>query len=170
MRSDTLNWHDYGSYTEMTDPSSNVYSTEDDESKRIIVHEGLSKSCSTNKGESKRSIVNKTLSQNYSTDMDEICSTEKDISEYTITEQKDAEYKESSVTKEVPRYFNIFVCGRNILDRLDVMNEQAFMTTPKDNHEKMLEALFNDNNRKGAPLSNEKLLQAFSKLMEETEA
>ena len=46
MRSDTLNWHDYGGHTEMTDPSSNVYSADEEESKRIIVHEGLSQSCS----------------------------------------------------------------------------------------------------------------------------
>ena len=31
MRSDTLNWHDYGGYTEMTAPSSNVDSTDKDE-------------------------------------------------------------------------------------------------------------------------------------------
>ena len=85
MRSDTLNWHDYGSYTEMNDLYLNVYSADEDESKRIIVHEGLSQSCSSNEdkskriivhkklseicpmneNESKRSIVNKTISQNY---------------------------------------------------------------------------------------------------------
>ena len=48
MRYDTLNWHGYGGYTEMTAPSSNVYSTDEDESKHIIVHEGLSQCCSTN--------------------------------------------------------------------------------------------------------------------------
>ena len=37
MRADTLNWHDYGGYTEMTAPSSNVYSMDGDESKRSIV-------------------------------------------------------------------------------------------------------------------------------------
>ena len=88
MRYDTLNWHDYGVYTEMTDPYSNVYSTNEDESKRIIVHEGLSHSCSTNEGESKRSVVNETLSQNYSTDVDELCSTEKEISDYTIKKKR----------------------------------------------------------------------------------
>ena len=93
MRSDTLNWHDYGGYTEMTAPSLNVYSMDKEKSKCIIVHEGISQSCSTNEVESKRSIVNETLSQNYSADVDELCSTEKDISEYTITEQKYAEYK-----------------------------------------------------------------------------
>ena len=50
MISDTLNWHNYGGYTEMTAPSSNLYSTDKEESNRIIVHEGLSQSCSTNEG------------------------------------------------------------------------------------------------------------------------
>ena len=31
MRYDTINWHNYGGYTEMTDPPSNVYSTDKDE-------------------------------------------------------------------------------------------------------------------------------------------
>ena len=79
MRAGTLNWHNYGGYTEMTALSSNVYSTDKDESKRII--------------------VNKTLFQNYSANMEELCSMKIDISEYTITEQKDVEYEESSVTK-----------------------------------------------------------------------
>ena len=39
MRSDTLNCHDYGGYTEITAPSSDVNSTDEAESKRIIVHE-----------------------------------------------------------------------------------------------------------------------------------
>ena len=118
----------------MTAPSSNVYSTDEDESKRIIVHKGLSQSCSTNEDGSKYSIVNETLSQNYSAYVDELCYTEKDTSEYTITEQKDAEYKESPVTKKVTSYFNIFECGRNLSDRLDVTYGRACMATTKDNY------------------------------------
>ena len=171
MRSHNLNRNDYGGYTKMTAPSSNVYSTDEDESKRIIVHGGLSQSCSTNEGESKRSIFNKILSQNYSADVDKICSTEKDISEYTINKQKDTEYKESSFTKEVPSYFNIFECGRNILDRLDVMYEQVCMATPKDKYyEKMLETLVDENNLNSASLYNENLRQVVNKVMEETES
>ena len=64
MRADTVNWHDYGNYTETTALSLNVYSTDKDESKRIIMHETLSQNCSVNKKESKRSIVNETLLQN----------------------------------------------------------------------------------------------------------
>ena len=68
MRYDTLNWYDYGSYTKMIDLSSNVHSTDEDKSKRIIMHKNLSQNCSANKDESKQSIVNETLSQNFSVD------------------------------------------------------------------------------------------------------
>ena len=88
MRADTLNWNDYGGYTEMTASSSNINSTDEDESKRITVHEILLQNCSTIEDESKQSIVNETLSQNYSADVGGLCSTQEDESEYTITEKK----------------------------------------------------------------------------------
>ena len=69
VRSDTLNWHDYGSYTKITDPSSNVNSTDKDVSKRIIVHKTLSQNCSANKDKYKKIIVNENLSQNYSVEV-----------------------------------------------------------------------------------------------------
>ena len=68
-----FNWNDYGGYTEMTDPSLNVYSTDEDKSKRIIVHKTLSHNSSVNKDNSKQNIVNKTLSQNYYADVDKLC-------------------------------------------------------------------------------------------------
>ena len=43
----------------MTALSLNIYSTDEDKSKRIIVHKTLSQNCSTNKDESKQNIVNK---------------------------------------------------------------------------------------------------------------
>ena len=80
MKADTINWHDYGDYTEMNAPSSNIYSTDEDKSKRIIVHKNLSQNCSVNKDESKQNIVNKPLSQSYSADVAKICSMEDDKS------------------------------------------------------------------------------------------
>ena len=75
------------------------------------------------------------------------------------------------MTEEVTIYFNIFECGSNILDRLDVTYQQAFMATPKDKYyNRLLDTLTDDNNHKGKPLSNEKLQQAFSLVMEETGA
>ena len=62
----------------MTAPYLNANVTDEDESKRIIVHKILSGNCSTDVSESKRNIVNKILSQKNSTN----------VSEYTITELK----------------------------------------------------------------------------------
>ena len=51
------------------------------------------------------------------------------------------------------------------------MYEKACMSTPKDKYyNTLLNNLFDDNNRKGAPFSNEKLRQAAGKVMEETGA
>ena len=66
MRSNNLDWPDHSGYTEITDPSLNVNVTDKDESKHIIVHEGLSENVSTDVCKSKLNIVNKTLSQNNS--------------------------------------------------------------------------------------------------------
>ena len=83
MRSDKLNRHDHGSYTEKTSPLSNVNVTDKDESKEIIVHKTLSANYSKDVSESEHNIVNETLSQNNSAD----------VPENTITELKDDEHK-----------------------------------------------------------------------------
>ena len=75
------------------------------------------------------------------------------------------------MTKEVKIYFNIFECGRNILDRLGVTYQRAFMDTPQDKYyTKMLENLVKINNHNGEPLFNEKLRQPVSDVREETDA
>ena len=75
------------------------------------------------------------------------------------------------MTKEVTSYFNIFECGSNILDRLDVTYQQVFMANPKDKYYNMLlDTLVKDNNCKGGTLSNDKILQAVGKVIEETES
>ena len=74
------------------------------------MHKTLSYNSFTGVSESERNIINKTLSQNNSAD----------VPENNITELKDKEHKEPSVTQKVTSYFNIFECGRNLLDQLDV--------------------------------------------------
>ena len=69
MRSDNLHWHDHGRYTEMTTPYLNINDTDEDESKRIIMHETLLENVSTEVRESERNIVNEILSQNSSADI-----------------------------------------------------------------------------------------------------
>ena len=74
------------------------------------------------------------------------------------------------VSHEVPSYFNIFKCGRDLLNRLDMKYERACMATPKDKYfEKMFETLVDYNDHHNGPFSNEKLQQSVSKFMAETE-
>ena len=117
MTYDKLIRHDHGSYAEKTDPSLNVNVMDEDESKEIIVHETLSENKSKDVSESECNIVHKTLSQNNSAD----------VPDNVITELKYDEHKEPSVTEKVTSYFNIFECGRNLLDQLDVTYQRAFM-------------------------------------------
>ena len=122
MINDKLNWHGHSSYTEMTAPSSNVNVTDEDGSKEIIAHKNLLENNSKDVSESEHNIVNETLLQNNSAD----------VPENTIMELKDEEHKEPSVTKKVTSYLNIFDCGRNLLDKLDVTYQRAFMATLED--------------------------------------
>ena len=105
------------------------------------MHNTLSENSSTDVSESERNIVNETLSQNNSAD----------VSENPITELKDEEQKEHSVTEKVTSYFNIFECGINLLDWLDVMYQQAFMATPAENdyYKEMLKNIIKVNNNEG---------------------
>ena len=145
----------------MTAPSSNVNVTDGDESEEIIVHKTLPENNSKDVSESELNIVNETLSQNNSMD----------IPENTITELKDEEHKEPSVTEKVTSYFNIYECGRNLLDRLDVTYKRAFMATPRDKYyNALLDTLVKDNNIRGVPLSNQKIQEASSDVIEETES
>ena len=91
-----------------------------------------------------------------------------------ITKQKyaknETEYEEYSVTHEVLRYFNIFDCAKNPLNRLDVTYERAYMATIKEKYyTKMLENIVNYNDLNNATLYNENLQQAVSKVMSEKE-
>ena len=101
------------------------FSTNVSESKKRIVNKTLSQSFSTSEGELKHSIVKKTSSWNCSADKEELYFMEKEKSECANKEQKYAQYE---VTYDVANYFNnfnVFECGRNLLDRLDVSYERA---------------------------------------------
>ena len=54
-------------------------------------------------------------------------------------------------------------------NRLDVTYEPECMATPPQKNRKILETLVDYNNRYNAPFSNEKIQQAVSKVMAETE-
>ena len=66
--------------------------------------------------ESECNIINKNLPQNNSSD----------VPTNVITELKYDEHIEPSVSDKGSSYFNIFECGKNLLDQLDVMYQRAF--------------------------------------------
>ena len=81
---------------------------------------------------------------------------------------KDEEHKEPSVTEKVTSYFNIFECGINLLDKLEVKYQQAFMSTSaQDEYYKEMTKSLIKANIEGGKLCNEKIQQAFIDLRAE---
>ena len=84
------------------------------------MNEPSSKNLSMDVSESECNIVNETLSQNNSSD----------VPTNVITEVKYDEHIEPSVSDKGSIYFNIFECGRNLLDKSDVTYQRAFTVSP----------------------------------------
>ena len=118
------NQHVHDGYTKETAPPSNVKDTDEDESKEIIVHKTFDEHSSENLimdvSESECNIVNKTSSQSDSSDVPTI----------VITELNYDDHIEPSANVKEASYFNIFECGRNILDKLDFTYQRAFTASP----------------------------------------
>ena len=74
-------------------------------------------------------------------------------------ELKDNEHKEPPVTQKVTGYFNIFECGRNLLDQLGVTYQRAFMATLEDEYYKEITKILIKANSKGGKLCNENIQQ-----------
>ena len=53
-----------------------------------------------------------------------------DVLTNVIMELKDNEHIEPSVIDKGSIYFNVFECGRNLLDQLDVTYQRAFTASP----------------------------------------
>ena len=95
---------------------------------------------------------------------------------------KDDEHKEPSVIGKGASYFNIFECGRNIMDQLDITYQRAFMESPvqKVHHMpspareryyyQLAESLINSNAGNDGTINNDKLNQAITDLKAEEEA
>ena len=126
-----------------------VYSTDEDESKSIIVVESSTE-------ESESECVHKNINK------EKYVKSDTDYEEPTVTDYP--------VFKE-PNYFNMFECGNIILNMIDAMCERVCMATPKDKyHTKMYKTLVDYNERNDAPVSNEKIQQEMRKLITKEEA
>ena len=91
--------------------------------------------------------VHENLSQNNS----------EDVPDNVITELKNDEHKEPSVTEKVTSYLNIFECGRNLLDQLDVTYQGAFMETSEQDeyYREMKKSLIKANSKIDGKICND---------------
>ena len=94
----------------MDETLSHIYSTDEEKSKVIIVDESSME-------ESKDEYIHKNIHK------EKDGNNEADYEEPTI--------KYDKIFKE-PRYFNVFKCGKNPLNKLDATYEQTCMETPSD--------------------------------------
>ena len=80
------------------------------------------------------------------------------------------------------RYFNIFECGINILDQLDVTHQRAFIASPVQEgyyqpspareryYDQQVKSLINSNVGSDGTINNDKLNQEVTVLLSEYEA
>ena len=109
---------------------------DEEESKIIIVYES---SIEERESERVHKIVNK----------------EKDAKDEVYHEEPMV--TDGPVVKE-PSYFNIFLCGKNILNKLYATCKRACMATPRDKYyTELFRTITDSNDRNSAPLFNEKI-------------
>ena len=96
---------------------------------------------------------------------------------------KDDEHKEPLVTEKVTSYFNIFECGRNLFNQLDVtyqrghelmaspVREEYYTSPARDRYyEQLTKSLINLNVESDGTINNDKLNQAITDLKAEDKA
>ena len=65
-----------------------------------------------------------------------------------------------------PRYFHLFECGKNILNRIDSMCKRACMATSRDRYyTEMFNTLTDYNDHKNTPLSNANIREEILKVI-----
>ena len=99
-----------------------------------------------------------------------------------IAELKDNDQKELSVIEKGTSYFNIFECGKNLLDQIDVTYQRAFMATlipegfyflslaRERYYDKMAESLIKAKVRSDGTINNDELNKSINQLKSEKEA
>ena len=67
-----------------------------------------------------------------------------------------------------PIYFNLFKCGKYLLNRLDASCKQACMATSRESYYiEIFNTLTDYNDRNNTPLSNDKIREAIHRVIEE---
>ena len=95
---------------------------------------------------------------------------------------KDEDHIEPSVIDKVSSYFNIFECGRNLLDQLDVTYQRAFTASPVQEelyqispareryYDMMADNIIEENVGSDETINNDDLQKAITKFKAEEEA
>ena len=170
MISDALNSHVYPVILEMTDtqqiPISHIYYAGERESEKFLGEKTLLHVCSTDDEESKRIFVHES-----STEENESECVHKSVNKWKDA-NNEASNEEPKVTNDPfikePSYFNIFGCGKNILNKLDATCKRVCMATPWDKYDTEFFSTITDcNDRNGAPFSNDKIRYAIHRFIEE---
>ena len=126
----------------------------------------LSRVCSTDKDESKIIILNESYTEESESECVQI-NVNKEKHAKNESEHEDPLVTDNPVFKE-PSYFNIFECGKNLLNKLDATCKRACMATSRDKYyTKMYETLIDYNYHNDAPLSNANIQDAIYKVIEE---
>ena len=160
MRANYLNSHVYPVGKKMTGSQHitifHVCSTDESESEEFPVEKTLPQICYMNKDKSKIIIVDESSTED----------NESECLHKSINREKyannEANYEEPSITydpvvKELS-YFNIFECGKNLLNKLESTRKRACMATPRDKYNtKIYETLVDYNDHNNAPFSNENI-------------
>ena len=107
------------------------------------------------------------MKENKSERVHKIINTDKESDKIDETEDKETAVTDNPVINE-PRYFNLFKCGKNFLNKLDVTCERACMETSRDKYYKeMYKTLTGYNEYNNMPLSNANIIEAMRKVTEE---
>ena len=136
MRADGVNWHVDPVITEMNVtqqiPILHVCDLDKHKSKGIIMYKNLLQVCSTDESESENISVKKISMEERKQKIDhKIINANKEKYATDETEDEKPLVKDNTVINE-PSCFNLFECGKKLLNKLDATCEQGCMATSKD--------------------------------------
>ena len=139
-------------------PISHVCDLDENKSEDIPAEKNLLQVCSTDVGKSESVIVDESSTEESETEsVHKSTNTNEEKYEIGKTQNEEPLVTDNKVINK-PSYFNLFKCGKNILNRLDTTCEQACTATSRDKYyTEMYKALTDYNDHTNTPLFNQKI-------------
>ena len=169
---DALNLDNYPVRTEMAGakhiPISHVSSADDSESKYLLVDENFLKVCYMDEDESKIMIDHESSIEERESECVHKSVNKEKMQKLSIAWGTFG-YGKPSCQETI--YFNIFECGKNILNKIDATCKRACIATSREKYyTKIYDTLIGHNDRNNASLSNENIQDAIHKVITEEES